>query len=289
MEGDEFGEAFGFQRAGVGDEVDALDDREPEGDGAAERVEQRQAAENGRAHRQIEPGAELGDVGQHVAVAEHHAFRLAGGAGGEEQRGLVIAAAFVEPEQRAEHRGGQQFGEDGPGDDLLLEGGQDALDENEIAVRRPREGGNLADEGIGGDEAVHAGLADARADGFGAGGEVEVDRGFAGEEHGEIGDESGFAGRQDDGHPRLVGFLSDDLGKGDGGRQHLVVGQLRIVRPIEDAVFRAVFFQAFEQGHGERALEQGPRTEGLLGGFQQRLVVGRHAGIRGGDRFGDRE
>ena len=46
---------------------------------------------------------ELGDVGQHVAVAEHDAFRLAGGAGGEEQRGLVIAAAFVETEQS--HRG----------------------------------------------------------------------------------------------------------------------------------------------------------------------------------------
>ena len=36
MEGDELGEALGFQRTGVGDEVDALDDRIPEGDGAAE-------------------------------------------------------------------------------------------------------------------------------------------------------------------------------------------------------------------------------------------------------------
>ena len=94
MERDEFGEALGFERAGVGDEVHAFDDREPEGDGAAEGMEKRQAAEDGGAGGQIEAGAELRDVRKHVAVAERHAFRFAGGAGGEEQGGLVIAAAF---------------------------------------------------------------------------------------------------------------------------------------------------------------------------------------------------
>ncbi len=47
MECDEFGEAFGFERAGVGDEVDAFDDGVPEGDGAAEGVEEGEAAEDG--------------------------------------------------------------------------------------------------------------------------------------------------------------------------------------------------------------------------------------------------
>ncbi len=49
MEGDEFREAFGFQRAGVGDQVDAFDDGIPEGDGAAERVEKRETAKDGGA------------------------------------------------------------------------------------------------------------------------------------------------------------------------------------------------------------------------------------------------
>ncbi len=78
MEGDELGQALRFQRGGVGDEVDALDDREPQRDGAAERVEQRQAAEDGGIGRKIEARAELRDVGQQVAVAEHDALRLAG-------------------------------------------------------------------------------------------------------------------------------------------------------------------------------------------------------------------
>ena len=41
MQGDEFREAFGFQRTRIGDQVDALDHGEPKGDGAAERVEKR--------------------------------------------------------------------------------------------------------------------------------------------------------------------------------------------------------------------------------------------------------
>ena len=96
MQRDELGQAFRFQRTGVGDEIDPLDDRKPQRDGAAERVEQRQAAEDGGIGRQIEARAELRDVGQQVAVAEHDALRLAGGTRGEKQRGLVVAAAFVE-------------------------------------------------------------------------------------------------------------------------------------------------------------------------------------------------
>ena len=39
--------------------------------------------------------AELGDVGQDVAVAEHDALRLARTAAGKEQHGLVVAAALA--------------------------------------------------------------------------------------------------------------------------------------------------------------------------------------------------
>ena len=56
----------------------------------------RQAAENRGTVCQVETGAELADVGEHVAVAERDALGLAGRTGGEQQRGLVVAAALVE-------------------------------------------------------------------------------------------------------------------------------------------------------------------------------------------------
>ena len=70
-------------------------------------------------------------------MAEGDALGLAGRAGGEEQRRLVVAAALVQVEEQAKDFGGEDFGNDGPGDDLLLERGKDALDEDQVAVRRP--------------------------------------------------------------------------------------------------------------------------------------------------------
>ena len=140
MEGDEFREAFGFEGAGVGDEIDALDDGEPEGDGAAEGVEEWEAAEDGCVGCEVEACSELADVGEDVAVAEDDAFGFAGGAGGEEERGFGVARVFFQAKDRAEDGGGEDFGEDGPGDDFFLQGGEDALDEDQVAVGWPGEG-----------------------------------------------------------------------------------------------------------------------------------------------------
>lgn len=68
MDGDELCDAFGFEGAGVCDEVDALDDGVPECDGAAEGVEEWEAAEDGGVWADVEAGGELGDVGEDVAV-----------------------------------------------------------------------------------------------------------------------------------------------------------------------------------------------------------------------------
>jgi hypothetical protein len=47
---------------------------------------------------QIEPAAELGDVGDEVAVGEDDALGVAGGAAGEEQDCLAVTALFVDAE-----------------------------------------------------------------------------------------------------------------------------------------------------------------------------------------------
>ncbi len=182
---------------------------------------------------------------------------------------------------------GQQLGKHAPGDDFPFERGQDALDEDEIPVRRPGKRGDFPDERVRGDEAVHAGLADARADGLGAGGEVEVDRGFSGEDYRQVGDESALAGWQDDGHPCLVGLGADEFGEREGRGENPAVGDFRVIRAVEDAVLVAMFAQAREQRHGQRAVEEASRTVGFLRRLPQRLLPGGHAGFFRGDRLGE--
>ena len=218
-------------------------------------MEKRQTTEDGRVLGQLQPGAELADVGQHIAVAEGDAFRIARGAGGEEQDRFIIAAAAIETQPATENVGGQNLGNDQPRDDLLFEGRQDALNQDEVAVRWPREAGDSADKGVGGDEAIDIGLADAGLDRFMARGEIEVHRGFAGKEHGQVGDESSLARRQNNRHARLVGFLLEVIGKGDCRGEDFVKGKFRVVRAVEDALFTTVFFQSFEQRHRQRAVK----------------------------------
>ena len=183
-------------------------------------------------------------------MGQRHAFRFAGGAGGEEQHGFVVAELFADAEQRRDDGGGEDFAEDGPGDDLLFERGQGALDEDQIAVRWPGEGGELANEGIGGDVAVEPSLAHSGADGFVAGGEVEIDGGLAGEDRGEVGDQAGFSGRQDDADARVVGGFAEVFREDQGGAEDAVEADRRVVRAVVQLV-AAVLFQALEQGGGE--------------------------------------
>ena len=246
MERDQLGEPLGFQRAGIGDEVDALDDRKPKRHGTAEGMEQRQAAEDRGAVREVETGAELADVREDIAVAQDDAFGLAGRSGGEKQRGLVFAAAMVQAQHEAEHRRGQELAKDCPPDDFRFERGQHALDENQVAVRWPGKRGNPADKGVCGNEAIHIGLPDAGFDRLVTRGEIEVDRDFPGEQHGEVCDQSALAGRQHDGDARLVSLLLDEFRQHDGRGEDLVEGESRIVRTVEDAFLRAVFFEALE-------------------------------------------
>ncbi len=91
---DEFSEAFGVERGGVGDELDAFDDGIPKSHGAAEAVEEGKAAEDGVFGMEVEAAAELGNVGDDVAVGEDDAFGVAGAAAGEEEEGLTITAFF---------------------------------------------------------------------------------------------------------------------------------------------------------------------------------------------------
>jgi hypothetical protein len=120
---DEFSEAFGVERGGVGDELDAFDDGIPKGDGAAEAVEKWEAAEDGVFGMEVEATAELGDVGDDVAVGEDDAFGIAGAAAGEEEEGFAIAAFFGDAEEGGDDGGGEDFGEEEPLGDLTFERG----------------------------------------------------------------------------------------------------------------------------------------------------------------------
>ncbi len=281
---DEFGEAFGFHGAGVGDQVDALDDGEPEGDGAAEGVEEGEAAEDaGVFVGQGEGGAELTDVGEDVAVAEGDALGFAGGAGGEEEDGFVIAAAAAEAEHFGEEAEGEDLAEDGPLDDLILDAGEDALDEEKVAIGRPGEAGDFAHEGIGSDEAVEVGLTDGGLDGVPGGGEVEVDGDLAGEEDGEVGEHAGFAGGEDDADAGFAGGEFDLLGEGDGGTHEFVVGEGAVVAAVVEGAGAAPLFEAGEEGFGEGAVEEPAGGEGAFGGFEEAFAVAGDGGQSGGD------
>ena len=133
-----------------------------------------------------------------------------------------------------------------------------------LASRGPGEGLHFADEGIRGEEAVDAGLADRGLDGFRSGGEVDIDRGFAGDESGEVGDERAFAGREDDADPWLVGLLGDDFAEGDGGGEEFVVAEFGAVEAIDEPRPGAVFFDAVDEGEAEVALEEWPVAVGAF-------------------------
>jgi hypothetical protein len=255
---DEFSEAFGVERGGVGDELDAFDDGIPKGHGAAEAVEEGKAAEDAVFGVEVEATAELGDVSDDVAVGEDDAFGIAGAATGEEEEGLTIAAFFCDAEEGGDERGGEDFGEEEPLGDLGFERRQDALNEDHVSAGGPGEGLHFADEDVSGDEAVDTRLFDGGNDGFVGGGEVEVDGSFASEEDGDVGDETAEAGGEDDGDAVFLGFGFDVPTEGDGGGEGFVEAEgffIGGIFAIDDARAGAVFFEALDEGVGEAQVE----------------------------------
>ena len=103
-----------LQRRGIVDEVQAADDRIPERDGAAEAVEQGQAAQHGVGARHVQTAAELRDIGDQIAVGEHHALGLAGTAAGKEQQRLLVTAALRHAEKQSQQGRRQQLAQNEP-------------------------------------------------------------------------------------------------------------------------------------------------------------------------------
>ena len=226
-------------------------------------MEKRKAAEDRRFAADVQAGGKLGDVCEDVSVRQRDAFRLAGGAGGEKQYRFIAVAAFVEAEYRCDDGRRQQFGEEGPFHDRLLELGHRALNEDQVAVRRPGEARYLADEGVCGDEAVDIGLAYGRADGVVGGGKIEVHRNFSGEENREVCDQPALAGWQHDGDSLLVGFLPDVFRKCDCDGEDFREGQDHIVRAVHKPVVW-IILEAKQESGRERALENGAARVGFL-------------------------
>ena len=159
---DQLRQSFRFQWRGVGDQIETLNDGVPEGGGATEGMEEREAAENFGIRGKVYSAGELADICQDVAVRKGNSFRLARGARSEEKNRFVIVFRFFKTEQLDEGVNGKDLGKDDPFDDLLFKQRKSSLNEDEIAVWRPREGRDLANEWVRGDEFVEVGLFDGR-------------------------------------------------------------------------------------------------------------------------------
>ena len=77
MLADELGEALCLEGAGISHKVEAFNDGEPEGYGAPEGMEQREASEKLGFGREPELAAKLADIGKDVAVGKRDAFGFA--------------------------------------------------------------------------------------------------------------------------------------------------------------------------------------------------------------------
>jgi hypothetical protein len=128
---DEVGEFNDFERGGVSDEVDAFDDGVPEGDGAAEGMEEGEAAEDAIVDVEVEAGGELVDVSDDVAMGEGDALGIAGAAAGEEDDGFFVGGGCLgDAEDTGEGFGGEDFAESEPEGDFGFEGREDAFEED---------------------------------------------------------------------------------------------------------------------------------------------------------------
>ena len=82
----------GFERVRVSDNRRALDQRIPEGDGAAEAVEKRQGGQEELVFPGVEKDGELGDIAEDVAVTEDNAFRFSRTPTGKKQNCFFMSA-----------------------------------------------------------------------------------------------------------------------------------------------------------------------------------------------------
>lgn len=153
---------------------------------------------------------------------------------------------------------------------------------DEVAGGGPGEGGEFADEGVGSDEAIEAGLFDGRFDGLFGGGEVDVDGNFSGEEDGEVGDEAAFSWGEDDTDAFFGSEFFELFGEGDGGAEDFIIRNDVVGGAVVDAVV-SVFFESVEEGFGEGAVEEVAGREGFFGGGVEVLEIATYGGVGGLD------
>jgi hypothetical protein len=142
-----------------------------------------------------------------------------------------------------------------------------------LSVRRPGKFLIFPDEEVDGDEAIEAGLFDAGVDGLGAGGEVDIDGDFPGEDDGEVGDHAGAARGEEDADAFGVGFEADNFCEDDGGGEEAVEAVLAFIEAIDEFGSRSVFFEALEEGEAEVFGKGGADFEGEVGGEEEVFLI----------------
>ena len=166
---DQLSDGAGIGGVGVVDHAAAGEQREPDGHGEAEGMEEGQDADDAVAGVDPEELGDGFDLADQVVVGEHDALGSAGGSAGEDDAGERIgrAAAARQPRGGEETRGqpGAELGERRGGFEQVfdVDGAGERIDFR------------FGEEGTRGDDGADAALLDGGLHGFGAGGEVEVD------------------------------------------------------------------------------------------------------------------
>ena len=124
---------------------------------------------------------------------------------------------------------GKNFAERKPHRDFRLQAWKRALDENHVAVRGPWEARHLSHERVCRDVAVEIGLLHRAFDRVVPGREIDIHGDLSREDHGEVCQETSFAGWEHHAHPGLVRARLHYFAQRDGRSEELGIWQLRIV------------------------------------------------------------
>ncbi len=201
-------------------------------------------------------------VAEQVAMAEDDPLRLAAGAAGEKDHRFIAIAGARQFQKRGDGPGRQHRDGGAPGKNGGLQLGHHLLEMDHVL--RPGELGEALHE-----RARRNAIADA-ADahrgferGF-AGGEVEVHRRLAGERHGEIRDDRGFAGRQHDRHARGLAILAHMPGKRRAGGQEHAARERAAIHPVDRGGVELAAFQPAHTGAREMIFQLGALLIAML-------------------------
>ena len=160
-------------------------------------MKKRQRRENGIVFPRIEQHAKLRDVADDVAVTEHNAFGVAGAAAGEKQTRFGVSAFLRNLQHAQKQPAGQKI-------DIIHQKKicrfNRGMSSSSFTTRSGHgKSFNRSMNGGRGNRDPQIGALAAGFDGGAAAGEIEIDRNFPGERHGEICDHRAFARRQNDG------------------------------------------------------------------------------------------